>query len=285
MTEKDYVLGTGEVEIRRLGIQHAAWRELAHVAWSRGGIGPGDTVADVGCGPGYASLDLARIVGPRGKVIAIDRSRRFLDHLQDQARAQGLINIECVEKDLDTDTLPLNVADKVWARWVFIFVKHPQDVLRRVRHMLRPGGTLILHEYSDYAAWHSEPPQPEITAFVKAVMDSWRADGGDPNVAEKLVGWLREDRLENLQTRPIPRVMHAGDPGWDWLCSFLETGPQRLVELGRLDASAPARVMRAVKALEAQPGARMWAPLVTEIIGSARRSGPPTGMFPALRPG
>lgn len=281
--EKEYVLGTGDVEIRRLGIQHAAWRDMAQAAWTRAGIAAGHTVVDVGCGPGYATLDLAQRVGPTGKVIAIDRSRRFLDHLQAQAQARGLRNIECLERDLDEDKLPLQIADCVWSRWLFIFVKNPHELLTRVRHMLRPGGTLILHEYSDYGSWHSEPPSAELTGFVKAVMESWRAEGGDPNVADKLATWLREDHAEGIRTRPMPRVLKLGEPGWEWLRSFLETGPARLVELGKLDAGAPGRILQAVRELEAQPGARMWAPLVTEIIANARRGGPPTGTWPAMR--
>lgn len=283
MQEKEYVLGEGDVEIRRLGIQHAAWRGLAQAAWTRGGITTGHTVVDLGCGPGYATLDLAERVGPTGKVIAIDRSRRFLDYLAAQAQARGLTNIECMERDLDQDMLPLQVADRLWSRWVFIFVKNPRELLARARHMLRPGGTMIMHEYADYASWHSEPPSAELTGFVQAVMESWRAEGGDPNVAEKLIAWLREDRAENLRIRPLPRVEHPGEPGWDWLRSYMESGPARLVELGRLDPGAPARILQAVRTLEATPGARMWAPQVTEIIADTRRGGPPTGTFPVFK--
>lgn len=277
--EKEYVLGTGDIEIRRLGIQHEAWREFAQAAWSRAGIGQGHTVVDVGCGPGYATLDLAQLVGPTGRVVAIDKSRRFLDHLEAQAQTRGLTNIECLEHDLDTDPLPESFAHFVWSRWVFIFVRNPRELLSRVHKMLRPNGELILHEYSDYATWHSEPPSAEISGFVRAVMDSWRAEGGDPNIAEKLPGWLREIGAVNLRTRLLPRIERPADPGWAWLRSYLESGPTRLVELGKLDAGAPARIFDAVKTLESQPNARMWAPLVMEIIAD-RGAGPPTMQLP-----
>ena len=75
MTEKDYVLGTNAEEISRLGLQHRVWRPRALDAWRRAGFRAGQVILDIGAGPGYAALDLAEIVGPTGKVIALERSR------------------------------------------------------------------------------------------------------------------------------------------------------------------------------------------------------------------
>ncbi|HTE44960.1 MAG TPA: methyltransferase domain-containing protein, partial [Gemmatimonadaceae bacterium] len=79
--DRDYVLGTHDEEIARLGLQHSVWRPRALAAWQRAGFNVGQTIVDVGCGPGYATLDLAELVGATGHVVAIDRSRRFLDAL------------------------------------------------------------------------------------------------------------------------------------------------------------------------------------------------------------
>ena len=70
MAETEYILGTNEDEIDRLHLQHRVWRERMLDCWRRAGIGLGQTVVDVGCGPGFASLDLAAIVGPAGQVKA-----------------------------------------------------------------------------------------------------------------------------------------------------------------------------------------------------------------------
>src|SRR5947209_3114842 len=72
--ERDYVLGTHENELERLGVQHRAWREVVLDCWRNAGIGVGGKVLDVGAGPGYATVDLAEIVGPAGKVVAVERS-------------------------------------------------------------------------------------------------------------------------------------------------------------------------------------------------------------------
>src|SRR5262249_5599938 len=118
-TERDYVLGTHDDEIARLGLQHAVWRPRASDAWRRAGFTAGQTLSDLGCGPGYATLDLAEVVGPVGRVVGIDRSRRFLDALEAAARARGLGWIETVEMDLAAHDLPALEADGIWSRWVY----------------------------------------------------------------------------------------------------------------------------------------------------------------------
>src|SRR4051812_15986075 len=69
MNDRDYVLGTHDEEVERLGLQHSVWRAKALDGWRRAGIGAGMTVLDVGAGPGFAATDLAEIVGAEGRVI------------------------------------------------------------------------------------------------------------------------------------------------------------------------------------------------------------------------
>lgn len=75
MTIDDYVLGTHDAEIARLGLQHRVWRPHMLGAWMSAGMTSGSRVIDFGAGPGpgFAALDAAEIVGPRGEVVAIDR--------------------------------------------------------------------------------------------------------------------------------------------------------------------------------------------------------------------
>src|ERR1700674_2828201 len=97
MSEGDYVLGTHDAELERLGLQHRLWRPRMLDAWRRAGIVPGQTVLDVGAGPGYAALDLAEIVGRTGRVVALERSRRFVEVLTARAAARGFTQLEVVE--------------------------------------------------------------------------------------------------------------------------------------------------------------------------------------------
>ena len=58
-----YVLGTQSHELERLQLQHSLWRPAAEEAWDRAGLSPGQRVLDLGAGPGFAAVDLARRVG------------------------------------------------------------------------------------------------------------------------------------------------------------------------------------------------------------------------------
>ena len=130
--ERDYLLGTHDAEVERLGLQHRVWRPRVLDAWRRAGITVGSTVIDAGAGPGWASLDLAEIVGQEGRVSALERSARFVDVLNRSAAARGLRNIDASTVDLVTDPLPASGADAFWIRWVLAFVSDPAAVLAKL---------------------------------------------------------------------------------------------------------------------------------------------------------
>jgi SAM-dependent methyltransferase len=264
--ERDYVLGTHDDEIARLGVQHRVWRAKMLDAWRRAGFGAGMTIADIGCGPGYAALDLAEIVGPSGRVIAVERSRRFLDALEFEARRRGLTNLETHERDLDADGLPAVTVDGAWCRWVAAFLAHPRDLIAGVHRIVRPGGTVVVHEYLDYAAWRLLPRSIEFEEFVRVVIDTWRASGGEPDIGLNLPAWLSAEGFDVLETHPIVDVITPADGAWQWPASFFEVGLRRLVDIGAFTAERAAAVAAAFAAHESRADARMLLPVVGEVI-------------------
>lgn len=278
--ERDYVLGTHDEEIERLALQHRTWRPRVVDAWKRAGFGPGQHLLDLGCGPGWATLDLAAVAGPSGRVHAVDRSRRFLDHLRAQvgraapaggAAGSGVATgarapVEIHERDLDEDALPEIQVDGAFARWVFAFVRRPQALLERVARVIRPGGTLVHHEYLDYATWRLSPRSEPFEEFVRAVMTTWRAGGGEPDIGLDLPRWLGETGFTVRETRIHVDMVTPSDPIWAWPRSFVEVGLKRLVDLGAFEPERAEVVLRAVDGAAATPGARCVTPTLIEII-------------------
>jgi SAM-dependent methyltransferase len=271
-TKNDYVLGTHDLEIERLGLQHNAWRHRAFEAWQLAGIGIDHTVLDVGCGPGFASLDLAERVGPSGRIVAIDKSARFLRELTTKCQERHIQNVTAKMADLDAGEFPDGIADYGWCRWIFAFVKKPRVILERIVEALAPGGTIVLHEYFDYSTWRAAPPCPEVEEFVRAVMASWRSAGGEPDITLWLLRWLEELGLEIRSARPIVDVVQPGQLGWDWLATFIKIGRERLVELGHLSPHRAEAIWQAFDSFQSTPGARMITPGVLEIVASRKTS-------------
>jgi len=200
----------------------------------------------------------------------MDRSRRFLDFLEQTRDRRGLRQIEVHEIDLDLDPMPDVQADGAWCRWVFAFVPRRRELLARLARAIRPGGTVVLHEYYDYRTWRYVPRSEAIESFVQAVMDGWRANGGEPDVGMDLPGWLEEEGFEIRTLESIIHMVPAGNYVWQWAKAFLATGPERMVELGQLTRAQADAIAAAHAALEANPRARVITPAVVEIIAVRR---------------
>lgn len=268
-TEQEYVLGTHADEAARLLLQHRVWRPRALDAWRRAGFTRGMTILDVGCGPGHASVDLAEIVGPNGRVVAIDQSRRFLDALE-TTRVQRGLRIDVRQCDLTAEPIPVSGCDAAWTRWVFCFVRNPKDVLARVAAALRPGATYVIHEYFDYATWRLSPRSPELEEFVQFVMKSWRAMDGEPDVGRDIPGWLDELGFDVRAVNPIVDIVTPSNFVWEWPAAFVRVGAPRLVDLGHISRERCAEIIAAVDAAAESPSARMVTPGVAEIIAVKR---------------
>src|SRR5947199_9675415 len=110
----DYVLGTHDEELQRLGVQHRAWRDVVLECWNNAVIATGARVLDVGAGPGYATDDLAKLVGAKGRIVAVERSPQFLSAIRRTIKDQSLSNVEVHELDLMTGAMPAGGFDFVW---------------------------------------------------------------------------------------------------------------------------------------------------------------------------
>lgn len=203
-------------------------------------------------------------------MVALDRSRRFLQTLEAMRSERGLTNIEAIEVDLDGPEFPRIMADGAWSRWIFAFVKNPRALLIRIRDALNPGGTLALHEYFHYTTWRLTPRCPELEEFVQAVTRSWRDSGGEPDVGIDLPVWLQELGFELRSLRPIIEVVPPSSVLWRWPREFIEVGLQRMVELSYLSGARAAEIWKAFEAAEAAPHTLMVTPAVLEIIAVRR---------------
>ena len=269
LEDEDYIIGANEAEVQRLGLQHALWREAALGAWRRAGLKEGMTVLDLGCGPGYAAFDLAQLVGPGGRVIAVDQSELFLQALEAGARARGLSNIEPRQAAIEDFAWPEGECDRVWSRWVLCFLPDPDTAIAGIDRALKPGGVFMTLEYIDYSSFRLEPAEPVFDRFVAAVEASWRHFEGDPNVGRRFPGMFNRHGWTIEEMTPEMHAVRPGEALWRWPASWLKEAPARLVELGFLSSEDAAGFLDFVARREGDPDALLMTPMV--ITARARK--------------
>lgn len=110
-------------------------------------VTPGQTVCDLGCGNGFYSLRLAKLVGPKGRVLAVDIQQEMLDLLAERAAARGVPIIEPILGDIDDPKLPPGTVDLVLLVDVYHEFSHPPEMLAAIHASLSPTGRVALVEF------------------------------------------------------------------------------------------------------------------------------------------
>jgi SAM-dependent methyltransferase len=110
-------------------------------------IKPGQQVCDIGCGNGFYTLEIARLVGPTGTVYAVDIQPEMLRMLTHRAAAEGLANIRPILGTAVDPRLPPGRLDLVLCVDVYHEFSHPAEMLARIRESLAADGRLVLAEF------------------------------------------------------------------------------------------------------------------------------------------
>ena len=260
-----YILGTDSEELHRLGLQHQVWASEAQKGWELAGFTAGHTLLDLGCGPGFCTKELAFTVGMEGRVIGIDRSQHFIDFLN-AVNAQYGLNIETLCSDFDDMQLENDSLDGVYCRWALAWVSNPKMVLERVKHALKPGGKIVVHEYYDWSTHQIEPDIPELTKAIKAALRSFKEQDGEIDIGREL-----PEMFENLGMRvqSVRLLAKMGQPEslvWQWPRSFYYSYFPRLAEAGYLTAQDVEKALEQMEILGQNKNATLFCPTVVEVI-------------------
>ena len=134
------------------------------------GVKPGQTVCDLGCGNGFYTLELAKLVGPDGTVWASDIQLEMLRMLVENADEAGLRNIRPVLGTPIDPRLPKGSVDLALCVDVYHEFSHPDAMLSRIRDSLADGGVLVLAEF------RGEDPAVPIKPLHKMTKAQVRAE-------------------------------------------------------------------------------------------------------------
>jgi ubiquinone/menaquinone biosynthesis C-methylase UbiE len=137
----------------------AGWQKPDEVVGALGLRG-GETVVDLGAGSGYFTRPLARAVGPKGNVIALDVDARLLDYLRLRAKQEQLDNVEARKVDAADTGLPRASVDLVFLCNTYHQIQDRADYVRRLAAALKPGGRIVIVDF------HKREDIPEGPTFA-----------------------------------------------------------------------------------------------------------------------
>lgn len=139
------------------------------------GVKPGQVVCDLGCGNGFHTLKLAKMVGPRGRVLAVDVQREMLLLLKQRAKENELANIELIHSLYHDPKLPEGKLDLVLLVDVYHEFSHPEHMLRAIHKGLKPEGRIALVEFR--AEDPKVPIKPEHKMTKEQILKEYRPNG------------------------------------------------------------------------------------------------------------
>jgi ubiquinone/menaquinone biosynthesis C-methylase UbiE len=169
MSSAAYLMGHNDRERRRLALQASILAPLTEQLLIRAGIGDGMTVLDLGCGVGDVTLIAARLVGPQGRVIAVDMDEAGLAAAEARARVDGLDNISFVGANID-EYRPEG-AHAVVGRHILIHAADPLATLRHARGILHEGGVAAFQEFDFSQFPFAYPPFPLRDSICRVFID------------------------------------------------------------------------------------------------------------------
>jgi ubiquinone/menaquinone biosynthesis C-methylase UbiE len=189
-----YVHGHAEPVLR----SHRSRTAANSAAYLLPRLRPGQTLLDIGCGPGTITADLARLVGPAG-VTAVDISSEAVQQARATLAGAGVAEVDVRVGDVYALELPDGSFDVVHAHQVLQHLPDPVAGLRAMRRMCAPGGTVAARD-GDYAAFTWFPADPLLDRWLALYRALARAAGGEPDAGRRMLHWARTAGFTEVRT-------------------------------------------------------------------------------------
>jgi len=140
-----YVLGDTHAEHERLIRQAAIFDPFTERLFRDAGIGPGQRVLDVGSGVGDVAMLAARLVGPTGAVVGVERDAGTMVKARSRVAEAGLHNVTFMQSDVG-HVVSSELFDAIVGRLILEFLPDPGAVVRSLSTLVRPGGVVVFQD-------------------------------------------------------------------------------------------------------------------------------------------
>jgi ubiquinone/menaquinone biosynthesis C-methylase UbiE len=222
----------------QLAEAQAAMLELASPA-------AGERVLDIACGTGLVSFAAAQAVGPQGDVLGTDLSQRMIDAAERRAKDLGLSNCSFLRMDAESLSLPDARFDVALCGLGLMYVPDPEQALREMRRVLRPGGRVSLAVWGERRNCGWSPVFAIVDAEVASEVCPLFFRLGQQDALARL---CTDAAFENVQHRRITTTLVYADS--DEACDAVFVAGPVALAWSRFDdevrARARARYLEAI---------------------------------------
>jgi SAM-dependent methyltransferase len=250
MSEERYVLATGEEGEERLAVVNEVHGPDTRAFLLRAGLKPGMRVADIGCGIGTISCWMAGQVGADGTVQSVDVSAEQIATARRRADAAGIENVTFAVASAYDTQLEAEGFDLVFCRFVLMHLQRPEEALREMRRLLRPGGVLAVED-GDFTALFCHPPLDAFDRCMALYRAAGERHGADFEIGRKLYALVRAVGFEATEVAMAQPVFVRGQakrlPEWT-----LAESANLLIEAGLTTAAEIDALIAALSAFAAR---------------------------------
>jgi SAM-dependent methyltransferase len=209
-----YPFQSSDAERQRLIDQNKLVAPLTERLFRRAGLKAGMRVLDIGSGAGDVAFLAARLVGPTGSVLGIDRDPAQIRFAEQRARAEDIRNVDFTVGDFRNFALKEPVAAIV-GRLALMYAADPLAALRSVARNVKPGGVIALQEsIYDYDA--PVPIEPRDCLAGRAVEwchAAFKHAGVQPRMGLRLFSLMRAAGLEPSSDIELLMPLQQGPDG------------------------------------------------------------------------
>lgn len=263
-----YILGTDDHEFARLALQQEVWSAQTDEWLDLLALAPDERVLDAGCGPGLATERLRGRVGGGGRVVAVDASPRWIEHVEGRIAREGWSNVEarCVGLEELGDE---GCFDAVFMRWVLSFPREPERVLAALARALRPGGRIVVVDYN-HRGVSLFPPSAGFDAVIRATRALYETLGGNVFVAGRFPELFEAAGLGLEVQRPYVICGRPGEPAFEWADAFFPHHVGHMVDAGVLTEAERDCFTAEWSERRANPHTTFYSPIVVAARGVRR---------------
>lgn len=158
-------------------------------------------LADIGCGTGSLTFELARFAQ---RAIGVDLSKEMLRRARAMAKQRGLANVEFRQGDALKLPLESGSVDAAFCVMVLHFLPAPADAVKELCRIVRPGGAVIVVDLVEHKQeWMREQMAHRWLGFDRSSVDRWFDDAGAQAQDYALTGSYAGEKIARNGNRPV----------------------------------------------------------------------------------